>query len=133
MPKPSILWVGPVIALLTGSANPAHTPTAAASDCGFHFSGGSGILGLLGAMGAFDRPATVDCGPSDGSDTVQTIYYSVPALDSGTWAASDPAFTGGGVGGTWAASGPGFAASGAGGTWSAAGPGFAGGGFSGPP
>jgi hypothetical protein len=59
--KPSILWVVPTVALLTGCANAPQTRPASASDCGFHFAGGSGALGLLGAMGAFDRPAGADC------------------------------------------------------------------------
>jgi hypothetical protein len=61
MAKPSILWVIPTIALLVGCANSSQTRTASATDCGFHFTGGSGLLGLLGAMGAFDRPAGPDC------------------------------------------------------------------------
>ena len=61
MLKPSILWVVPTVALLTGCANAPQTRAASASDCGFHFAGGSGALGLLGAMGAFDRPAGPDC------------------------------------------------------------------------
>jgi hypothetical protein len=120
-----------LIAALVGSLAACAGPSARgrSADCGFHFTGGSGLLGLLGAMGAFDRPATVDCGSSR---TVQTIDFDPVVPDPGTWAASGPAFTGAGTGGTWAASGPGFAGSGAGGAWSAAGPGFAGGGFSGP-
>jgi hypothetical protein len=70
MGKPSILWVVPTVALLAGCANTAPTPRTATSDCGFHFTGGSGALGLLGAMGAFDRPAGPDC------------TYSAPAAAS---------------------------------------------------
>ena len=61
MLKPSMLWIFPIVALLTSCANSAQTRTAVATDCGFHFTGGSGLLGLLGAMGAFDRPAGRDC------------------------------------------------------------------------
>jgi hypothetical protein len=59
--KPSILWVIPTIALLAGCASSPQPGTASASDCGFHFTSGSGLLGLLGAMGTFDRPAGPDC------------------------------------------------------------------------
>lgn len=61
MLKLSILWVVPVVALLAGCANIPQSRTAVASDCGFHFAGGSGMLGLFGAMGAFDRPVGPDC------------------------------------------------------------------------
>jgi len=61
MLKPSILWVVLAVALLAGCANTPQTRAASASDCGFHFTGGSGTLGLLGAMGAFDRPAGAAC------------------------------------------------------------------------
>jgi len=61
MLKPTILYVVLSVALLTGCANSPQTRTAAASDCGFHFTGGSGLLGLMGAMGAFERPAGPDC------------------------------------------------------------------------
>jgi hypothetical protein len=60
MLKPSILWILPIVALLSGCTNSTQTRTAAATDCGFRFTGGSGLLGLLGAMGAFDRPAGRD-------------------------------------------------------------------------
>jgi hypothetical protein len=32
-----------------------------AADCGSRVVSGSGLLGLMGAMGAFDRPAGPDC------------------------------------------------------------------------
>jgi hypothetical protein len=59
--KPSILWVVLTGAILAGCANTAPPPRTAASDCGFHFTGGSGLLGVLGAAGAFERPAGPDC------------------------------------------------------------------------
>jgi hypothetical protein len=59
--KPSIFWILPTVALLTGCTNSTHTRIAAATDCGFQFTGGSGLLGLLGAVGAFDRPVGRDC------------------------------------------------------------------------
>ena len=62
MLKPLILWaVFATVALLAGCANSPQTRTATNSDCGFHFTSGSGMLGVLGAMGAFDRPAGPDC------------------------------------------------------------------------
>lgn len=42
-----------------------------ASDCGVQYRGGSGLLSLLAAMGAFDRPAGPDC------------TYSAPIVISG--------------------------------------------------
>jgi hypothetical protein len=61
MLKPSILWVVPTVALLAGCAHSAQTAATAATDCGFHFTGGSGLLGLMGATGAFERPPGPDC------------------------------------------------------------------------
>jgi hypothetical protein len=59
--KRSVLWIVPAVALLAGCANTAPPPRTAASDCGFHFTGGSGLLGVLGAAGAFERPAGPEC------------------------------------------------------------------------
>jgi hypothetical protein len=59
--KPSILWIVPAVAMLAGCVNTAPPPRTAASDCGFHFTGGSGLLGVLGAAGAFERAAGPDC------------------------------------------------------------------------
>lgn len=59
--KRSVLWVVPAVAMLAGCANTASPQRTAASDCGFHFTGGSGLLGVLGAAGAFERPAGPDC------------------------------------------------------------------------
>jgi hypothetical protein len=77
MRKPSFLWVVPTVALLAGCANTASTPRTAASDCGFHFTGGSGLLGLLGAAGVFERPAGPDCAYSAPTATSIT---GVPSL-----------------------------------------------------
>jgi hypothetical protein len=48
---------GVALAALAGCS---HAPLSA-SDCGRHFTGGSGLLGLAGAVGAFDRPAGPEC------------------------------------------------------------------------
>jgi hypothetical protein len=61
MSKFSVLRVIYVVVLLAGCAQSPQAPTTAASDCGFHFTGGSGLLGLLGATGAFERPAAPGC------------------------------------------------------------------------
>lgn len=45
---------------LAGLAGCAHHPLSS-SDCGRHFTGGTGLLGIAGAMGAFDREAGPDC------------------------------------------------------------------------
>jgi len=37
------------------------TPPLSAADCGRHFAGGTGLLGLAAAMGAFDYDAGPDC------------------------------------------------------------------------
>jgi hypothetical protein len=51
-----------VVAALAGSlAACASAGPRSASDCGSYFVSGSGLLGLAGAMGAFDRPAGPDC------------------------------------------------------------------------
>jgi hypothetical protein len=73
--RPSILWILPTIALLTGCTNSAQTRTAAATDCGLHFTGGSGLLRLLGAMGALDRPAGRDC-----QRQTSTVRHGPPIL-----------------------------------------------------
>lgn len=59
--KRSVLWIVLMVAVLAGCANTASPQRTAASDCGFHFTGGSGLLGMLGAAGAFERPAGPDC------------------------------------------------------------------------
>lgn len=46
--------------ILASLAGCSHAPLSA-SDCGRQFQGGSGLLGLAGAMGAFDREAGADC------------------------------------------------------------------------
>ena len=55
----------------------AHQPLSA-SDCGRHFTGGSGLLGLAGAMGAFDRDAGPDC-KLEGRVAVVPDLYIPPA------------------------------------------------------
>jgi hypothetical protein len=52
-------WFGAGL-VLASLAGCAHTPRSAA-DCGRHFQGGSGLLGLAGSMGAFDREPGPDC------------------------------------------------------------------------
>jgi len=50
-----------VVAALIGSLAACATGPRSAADCGQHFTSGSGLLGLMGAMGAFDRPAGPEC------------------------------------------------------------------------
>jgi hypothetical protein len=45
---------------LASLAGCSHQPISS-TDCGRHATGGSGLLGLAGAMGAFDREAGPDC------------------------------------------------------------------------
>jgi hypothetical protein len=52
--------LGIALALLAGCS---HAPRSA-SDCGRHATGGTGLLGLMAAAGAFDRDPGPDCRPS---------------------------------------------------------------------
>jgi hypothetical protein len=63
----------------------SHAPISSA-DCGRHLTGGSGLLGLVGATGAFDRPAGPNCQPSDYAGAF-TPY--IPPNE--TWTPHDPA------------------------------------------
>jgi hypothetical protein len=45
---------------LAGLSGCSHAPLST-SDCGRHATGGSGLLGLMAAAGAFDRDAGPDC------------------------------------------------------------------------
>jgi hypothetical protein len=81
-----ILQVVAAVALLAGCANSAQIPTAATADCGFHFNGGSGLLGLLGAMGAFERPTGPDCRRpmASGRQTPQVLNTDEDSPELGT-------------------------------------------------
>jgi hypothetical protein len=73
---------GLALAALTGCS---HAPRSSA-DCGWHYRGGAGLLGLAGAMGAFDRDAGPDCQPSG--------YAATPGgyiPPNETWTPPDPA------------------------------------------
>jgi hypothetical protein len=66
MSKSSMLRIVVILPVLAGCASPSGQPAsnmmaANSADCGFHFRGGSGLLGLRGAAGAFERPAGPDC------------------------------------------------------------------------
>src|SRR6266436_2784487 len=51
-----------VVAALTGSLAACAACPRSAADCGRYYTGGgSGVLGLLAASGAFDRPAGPEC------------------------------------------------------------------------
>jgi hypothetical protein len=67
---------------LAGLAGCSHAPRSA-SDCGRHFVSGSGLLGLAGAMGAFDRAAGPDCQ----SPVYQVTSEVAPAP---VWVPADP-------------------------------------------
>ena len=53
-------WFAAGLVLAGWLAGCSHAPRSA-SDCGRHFTGGSGLLGLVAAAGAFDRDAGPDC------------------------------------------------------------------------
>jgi hypothetical protein len=73
------------LALAAALAGCSHAPRSA-SDCGRHYLGGSGLLGLAGAMGAFDRDAGPDC--QVGSGYAVTSGYIPP---NEVWMPPDPA------------------------------------------
>jgi hypothetical protein len=53
-------WCAAGLALAGWLAGCSHAPLSA-TDCGRHFAGGSGLLGLIAAAGAFDRGAGPEC------------------------------------------------------------------------
>jgi hypothetical protein len=75
------------LVLAAALAGCSHTPVSSA-DCGRHFTGGSGLLGLVGATGAFDRPAGPDCHPSAYAGAFTGVPYT-PRNE--TWTPPDPA------------------------------------------
>jgi hypothetical protein len=74
------------ISLASLLAGCSHQPLSA-SDCGRHATGGSGLLGLIAAAGAFDREARPDCRPS-GYAVVTSAPYIPP---NEVWMPPDPA------------------------------------------
>ena len=83
-------WFATGLALAAGCLTGCSHQPISASDCGRHFAGGSGLLGLAGAMGAFDRDPGPDCQPSGyaGAFTGDFTPYSPP---NETWMPPDPA------------------------------------------
>jgi hypothetical protein len=49
------------VVVLAGSVTACTAGPRSATDCGRHVTSGSGLLGLMGATGAFDRPAGPEC------------------------------------------------------------------------
>lgn len=60
-----ILCAALIVITLAGCASGPRS----ASDCGYQFRAGTGLLGLLGATGAFDRPAGPDCALSGSAES----------------------------------------------------------------
>jgi hypothetical protein len=69
-------WCAAGLTLAGWLAGCSHAPLSA-TDCGWHYRGGAGLLGLAGAMGAFDRDAGPDCHPSGYAATSADIPNEV--------------------------------------------------------
>jgi hypothetical protein len=72
---------------LASLAGCSHQPLSA-TDCGRHATGGSGLLGLMAAAGAFDRDAGPECSLSGYVAASQTPNY-IPSND--VWIPAIPA------------------------------------------
>ena len=79
MLKPSMLWIFPIVALLTSCANSAQTRTAVATDCGFHFTGGSGLLGLKDRVEAIGGTMRLTSAPGAGTSLSVELPLRDPA------------------------------------------------------
>jgi hypothetical protein len=82
-----ITWAFAAGLVLASLAGCSHQPLSA-TDCGRHATGGSGLLGLMAAAGAFDRDAGPECSLSGYVAASQTPNY-IPSND--VWIPAIPA------------------------------------------